>query len=165
MSDGLVVLIIALAAATAFGLFRRRTDGAVRAVDAQAHGVGPHVGAHVGAHVGGAGEQPMRVRSQEIGEPLGSQATLLQFSSAFCQPCRATRQVLGQVSEMVPGVAHVEIDAEQHLDLVRKLHVMRTPTVFVLDGSGTIRKRASGAPRKVDIIAALGEFVSTKGTS
>ena len=35
----------------------------------------------------------------------GERATLLQFSSAFCAPCRATRRVLGEVAELVPGVA------------------------------------------------------------
>jgi hypothetical protein len=60
---------------------------------------------------------------------------------------------------MVDGVAHVEIDAESRLDLVRRLDVLRTPTVLVLDGTGAIRKRASGLPRKPDVIAALGEVV------
>ena len=106
-----------------------------------------------------ASEDLPHIPTPALGQPLGEVATLVQFSSAFCQPCRATRQILGQVSEMVPGVAHVEIDAEQHLDLVRELHVMRTPTVFVLDSGGAIRRRASGTPRKADIIAALGEFV------
>ncbi len=106
----------------------------------------------------------MHLQAADLGADLGDQATLVQFSSAFCQPCRATRQVLGQVADMVPGVAHVEVDAEEHLDLVRRLHVMRTPTVFVLDSTGAIRKRASGTPRKADIIAALGEFVATGGS-
>ena len=53
---------------------------------------------------------------------------------------------------------HVEIDAESHLDLVRRLDVTRTPTVLVLDSAGRIRKRATGAPRRADVIAALGEI-------
>jgi hypothetical protein len=61
---------------------------------------------------------------------------------------------------MVDGVAHVELDAEAHLDLVRRLNVMRTPTVFVLDAGGGVVRRASGLPRKADIIAALGETVA-----
>jgi hypothetical protein len=60
---------------------------------------------------------------------------------------------------MVPGVAHVEIDAESHLDLVRRLSIHRTPTVLVLDAGGRIARRASGAPRKADVIAALGEVL------
>jgi thiol-disulfide isomerase/thioredoxin len=156
VSSGLAVLIAALAVATAFGLWRRRVDGAVREVDAQAHSV------HVHRDV--PQEQLMHLQATDIGADLGDQATLVQFSSAFCQPCRATRQVLGQVADMVPGVVHVEVDAEEHLDLVRRLHVLRTPTVFVLDSTGAIRKRASGTPRKADIIAALGEFVATGGS-
>ena len=60
---------------------------------------------------------------------------------------------------MVDGVAHVEIDAESHLDLVRRLDIMRTPTVFILDAAGRIVQRASGAPRKADVLAALGRAV------
>jgi thiol-disulfide isomerase/thioredoxin len=93
----------------------------------------------------------------ELGGPLGSRATLVQFSSAFCAPCRATRRVLAEVAGMTDGVAHLEIDAESHLELVRRLDVRRTPTVFVLRPDGRIAHRASGQPRKADVIAALGE--------
>jgi thiol-disulfide isomerase/thioredoxin len=93
-----------------------------------------------------------------IGVDLGTRATLVQFSSAFCQPCRATRQILIEVSGMVDGVAYVDIDAEANLDLVRALDIRRTPTVLVLDEVGRIRRRASGLPRKVDVIAALGQL-------
>jgi hypothetical protein len=58
---------------------------------------------------------------------------------------------------MVDGVAHVELDAESHLDLVRRLDIRRTPTVLVVDPDGRITKRASGQPRKADVIAALGD--------
>ena len=60
---------------------------------------------------------------------------------------------------MVPGVAHVEIDAEDHLDLVRALDIRRTPTVLFLDATGRQVKHASGLPRKADVIAALGEII------
>ncbi|NUT40605.1 MAG: thioredoxin family protein [Thermoactinospora sp.] len=100
------------------------------------------------------------VTADALGAPLGERATLVQFSTAFCQPCRATRRILDEVAAMVPGVAHVEIDAESRLDLVKELDVMRTPTVFVLDSRGAIVKRASGQPRKADVIAALGMAVS-----
>lgn len=101
----------------------------------------------------------MRLGAAEIGAALGERATLVQFSSAFCQPCRATRRTLTEVAAMVAGVAHAEIDAEAHLGLVRRLDIVRTPTVLVLDADGTIVRRASGLPRKADIIAALGAAV------
>ncbi|MFC5241706.1 thioredoxin family protein [Streptomyces atrovirens] len=93
------------------------------------------------------------------GVALGERATLVQFSSAFCAPCRATRRVLAEVAALVPGVAHVEIDAESRLDLVRRLEIVKTPTVLVLDAAGRIVRRATGQPRKADVIAALGEAV------
>ncbi len=85
----------------------------------------------------------------------GQRATLLQFSSAFCAPCRATRRTLADVAETVPGVTHVEVDAEEHLDLVRSLGVLRTPTTVVLDARGREVTRASGAPKPAQVLAAL----------
>ncbi|GGN40243.1 thiol reductase thioredoxin [Streptomyces kronopolitis] len=104
-------------------------------------------------------DEGTRLDAARIGAELGERATLLQFSSAFCQPCRATRRTLGEVAAMVEGVAHIEIDAEDHLALVRELEVVRTPTVLVLDAAGAIVRRASGQPRKADVIAALGAAV------
>jgi len=94
---------------------------------------------------------------------LGSNATMVQFSSAFCQPCRATRRILEEVTVMVPGVSHVEIDAEENLDLVRALDVRRTPTVLFLGPAGDVQQRASGQPRKVDVIAALARVMDASG--
>lgn len=95
--------------------------------------------------------------AQQIGAPFGERATLVQISSAFCQPCRATRRILEDVAGMVEGVVHIEIDAESHLELVRDLGITGTPTVFVLDADGRVVRRAGGQPRKPDVIAALGE--------
>ncbi|GGO41820.1 thiol reductase thioredoxin [Streptomyces daqingensis] len=88
---------------------------------------------------------------------LGERATLVHFSSAFCQPCRATRRVLAEVGGMVEGVAHVEIDAEEHLGLVRRLGIQGTPAVLVLSAGGRVVRRAYGQPRTADVIAAVGE--------
>jgi thiol-disulfide isomerase/thioredoxin len=93
-------------------------------------------------------------------EQRGERATLLQFSSAFCAPCRATRRTLADVARTVPGVSHVEVDAEEHLDLVRRLGILRTPTTLVLDGSGNEITRATGAPRPAQVLAALDGGVS-----
>ncbi|MFE2415240.1 thioredoxin family protein [Kitasatospora sp. NPDC059408] len=98
----------------------------------------------------------VRLSEAELGGALGERATLVQFSTAFCQPCRATRRVLAEVAGMVDGVAHIEVDAEERLELVRRLEILRTPTVLVLDAGGRVVRRAAGMPRKADVIAALG---------
>ncbi|MGW5615015.1 thioredoxin family protein [Streptomyces sp. NPDC003877] len=135
---GVVVCVAVLAAASAYGVLHKRRSGRVR--------------------VRGRDEDK-RLGAAELGAELGERATLVQFSSAFCAPCRATRRVLGEVAALVPGVTHVEIDAEAHLDLVRRLDILKTPTVLVLDADGRVVRRAVGQPRKADVIAALGEAV------
>jgi thiol-disulfide isomerase/thioredoxin len=112
----------------------------------------------VRADTGGRPEGAV-LTSADIGTPLGDRATLLQFSSAFCAPCRATSQTLSEIAAVMGGVAHVEIDAGSRLDLVRRLGVRRTPTTFVLSQDGHVTHRASGQPRKADMVAALGAVV------
>jgi len=163
---GLWVVLAVVLLATAFGLYRRATDGRLRQVaGADRHPV--EIDADDSGAVAVTGRPPGpgeahdgdRLDATDLGERLGQRATLVQFSSAFCAPCRATRVVLEEVSGMVEGVSHVEIDAEANLDLVRRLDVRRTPTVLVLDADGLVRVRAAGAPRKADVIAALGTVV------
>jgi len=161
---GLVLILIVLGAATAFGLWRQRTDGQMKSVsvsadvpipvaddDPEVDVTNASLAEHGGEHL----------TSEVLGADLGAEATLVQFSTAFCQPCRATRRILDEVASTVPGTVHIEIDAEAHLDLVRTLDVRRTPTVLVLDARGRIVKRAVGLPRKADVIAALGQVIQS----
>jgi thiol-disulfide isomerase/thioredoxin len=133
-----MLLIAVLAVTTAVGLFWKSRQGRVRTVVA---------------------EDSLLPTLAELGEQPGERATLLQFSSAFCAPCRATRRILTEVAEMVPGVRHVEVDAEAHLDVVRRLNILKTPTTLVLDRDGRVTQRAAGQPRKADVVAALGRAV------
>ncbi|MBB4779658.1 TlpA family protein disulfide reductase [Streptomyces rapamycinicus] len=133
---GLVVCAAALLLASAFGVVRATRGGRLRAR--------PRDGA-------------VRLSAAELGAELGDRATLVQFSTAFCQPCRATRRLLAEIAGTMPGTAHVEIDAEDRLELVRRLGILRTPTVLVLDRAGRVVGRASGQPRRAEVLAAIGE--------
>jgi thiol-disulfide isomerase/thioredoxin len=135
---GVLVLLVTLGVASLAGVVMRRRAGQHRAV--------------------ASGD---RIAPADVGAQLGERATLLQFSSAFCQPCRATRRVLGQVAEIVPGVRHIEVDAESHLELVRRLDVRRTPTVLLLDADGVVSTRAAGQPTRQQVIAALGQVIES----
>ncbi|MFI5712768.1 TlpA family protein disulfide reductase [Kribbella sp. NPDC051620] len=155
MSPGIIVLVSAVALGVVLSVLKSRFDGRFR-------------GTRAVRAAGAAGEKEAvddataaagRISAADLGTGLGERATMLQFSSAFCAPCRATRRTLVEVEAMVPGVKHIELDAESHLELVRRLDIMRTPTVLVLDATGAIVTRASGQPRKADVIAALGTAV------
>ena len=142
------MVVVVLVLATAFGLFRAATDGRFRGTHRVRGAADEHEETPVSVLDGAA-----------LQHDLGERATLLQFSSAFCAPCRATRRVLSDVAAVVPGVVHVEVDAEHHLELVRRLGVLRTPTTLVLDQHGQEVTRASGALRKEQVIAALGRAI------
>ena len=135
---GVTVLLAALAVTAALALWHRRRNGRLRVARTADH------------------RQDLRPL---LPAQAGERATLLQFSSAFCAPCRATRRVLGEVAGLVPGVAHLEVDAEHHLALVRRLGIHKTPTTLVLDEGGREVVRASGQPRKSEVLAALGHAV------
>src|SRR3954470_5167119 len=149
MDLGRWVLLVAVVGALATGGWRALSDGRFR---------GTH---RVRGGVDAASSAPRRPEGEVDAAPApvsvlagtaydaqrGPRATLLQFSSAFCAPCRATRRVLTDVAGSVPGVRHVEVDAEAHLDLVRALGILRTPTTLVLDRDGREVTRASGAPK------------------
>ena len=131
----LVPILVLLALATAYGLGHQRRQGKVR---------------QSRSAVGIQG-----LASADLGGELGSRGTLVQFSSAFCTPCRATRILLQNVIADRPDVHHIEIDAETHLELVRTLDIRSTPTTLILDSRGIEVGRALGAPNRDQVIKAL----------
>ena len=180
MGTGLTIVVIAVVLALGFGLHRARTDGRFKSAPAPApqaveqagdgsvevveqrgapatSGRRDHSRDHSTAPPTGAAWTAVLEALPEA--QLGERATLLQFSSAFCAPCRATRTILSDVADVVPGVVHLEVDAEHHLELVRALDVLRTPTTLILDATGAEATRASGAPRKEAVLSALDGIV------
>ena len=130
--ESLLPIVIVLVLATAYGVWHKRTRGKI-VVKADKGLITPAM----------------------IGADLGSRATLLQFSSAFCGPCRATRLLIEDVTSDMADVAHVEVDAEANLELVRQLDIRSTPTTLFLDGTGHEVGRAGGAPKRDQVVKAI----------
>jgi len=145
---GVWVALVAVVVALGFGIYRAATDGRFRGTH-RVRGAADHSAEPAEPLAASA------VAGTPWQEQLGERATLLQFSSAFCAPCRATRRVLADVADATPGIAHIDVDAEHHLDAVRRLGVLRTPTTLVLDAHGRELGRASGVPTKDLVLRAL----------
>ena len=133
--DNYLPILIVFTLATAYGLWYQRSRGQLK---------------RKSSRVG----KPALTAS-DIGQDLGSRVTLVQFSSAFCTPCRATRALLTDITADLDDVVHVDIDAEKNLDLVRRLDVRSTPTTLVLNSTGVEVGRAVGAPKRADVMATL----------
>jgi thiol-disulfide isomerase/thioredoxin len=88
------------------------------------------------------------VRAKEVGATaLGSKATLLQFSTEVCAPCRTAHRVLGTIAKERFSVKHLDVDLTLRPDLATRFGVLQTPTILILDGYGRVRARIGGAPR------------------
>jgi thiol-disulfide isomerase/thioredoxin len=133
--DNYLPILIVFTLATAYGLWYQHSRGKVKSNSSRSSSIA--------------------ISSQDIGADLGSRVTLVQFSSAFCTPCRATRALLTDITADLSDVKHVDIDAEKNLDLVRRLDIRSTPTTLVLDKSGNEVGRAVGAPKRAEVLATL----------
>ncbi len=152
---GLIVVVVVLAAATGAGLLLRQRQGKFKASSPVT----------VPGSPSSPSPTPKLLTAEDLGSPLGSRATLVQFSTEFCVNCPPTRRMLGQVAQEHAGVELVEVDAAARLDLVRRLNVYATPTVLVLGPDGAIASRASGQPSRSDVLAAVGGVLGGAGAS
>lgn len=158
MSTGAWIVVAAVAVTLALGLWRAATDGRFRTASPRRTTGAPPDAARDDATDDVMVPAPIGAELvASVGSRLGERATLLQFSSAFCAPCRATRRVLDEVTGLVDGVAHVEVDAEHHLEATRTFGILRTPTTIVLDASGAEVTRATGAPTRDQVLTALAQ--------
>lgn len=141
MTDRAVTLLALLAAASLAWWLLSRRDGRFRpaASDAAAGDV---------------------LDASDVGGPLTGHATFLLVSSATCSTCPQVRRVLTAVADDEPGVSFRELRAESHMALVRRLDVLRTPTVLLLDERGAVRSRTSGPLRADQARAALDELTA-----
>lgn len=135
---GLIVLLAVLAALSLTGLVMQRRAGRVRASGPPAPGEAPASGWELAGVA-----------------PDGRRALLLQLSSPVCTPCRQAAAVLAGLVADDPGLAHVEIDVAERVDVARALGVLRTPTTVVFDAGGAELLRVSGVPRTDELVAAL----------
>ncbi|WP_315095427.1 thioredoxin family protein [uncultured Cellulomonas sp.] len=140
----MLLVLALLAAATVLGLWWRARNGRYTPVD----------GALLASAPQDVGDDS-RLTAAELGAPLGARGTFVQFSSEVCAPCRRTHAVLAQLASEHVDLSHVEMDVVEHLDLVRRFGIMRTPTTLLLDARGVVVGRMSGATDRRHALAAL----------
>ena len=68
----------------------------------------------------------------------GSDAILLDFSSAHCVPCQAMKPTLAQLASKGVAIRHVDVVTEPHL--AARYGIRKTPTYVVLSGGQEVAR-------------------------
>jgi thiol-disulfide isomerase/thioredoxin len=128
-SSSLLVLILLIS--TVIGLLYRRRNGVITK------------------------KRRLHISEAEFAGRYGSRITILQFSTTFCSQCRAAKALISDVVKDQSDISYLEIDAESNLALVRKVDVRSTPTTIFLDRGGFEIARATGAPKRDQLLKVI----------
>jgi thiol-disulfide isomerase/thioredoxin len=128
-SSSLLVLILLIS--TVIGLLYRRRNGVITK------------------------KRRLHISEAEFAGRYGSRVTILQFSTTFCSQCRAAKALISDVVKDQSDISYLEIDAESNLALVRKVDVRSTPTTIFLDKGGYEIARATGAPKRDQLLKVI----------
>jgi len=96
-----------------------------------------------------------QILESELGKKYGKRATVVIFSTTFCSECRAAKALISDVTSTLSDISYIEIDAESNLELVRKVDIRSTPTTLFLDKAGFEIARATGAPKRDQLIKVI----------
>ena len=97
----------------------------------------------------------LHISQAEFAGSYGSRATILIFFTTFCTQCRAAKSLIADVIKNKSDISYVEIDAESNLELVRRVDIRSTPTTLFLDSAGFEIARATGAPKRDQLVKIL----------
>ena len=127
----LSLLVIILLLSTVIGLLYRRKNGVI------------------------VKKRRLHISEAEFAGRYGKRVTILQFSTTFCSACRAAKALISDVVKDEKDISYLEIDAESNLALVRKVDVRSTPTTIFLDKAGFEIARATGAPKRDQLLKVI----------
>ena len=129
--ESLLLLGLILLISTAIGFYYRSKNGVIRK------------------------KRRLHISEAEFAGAYGSRVTILQFSTTFCSQCRAAKSLISDVVKDEKDISYLEIDAESNLALVRKVDVRSTPTTIFLDKAGFEIARATGAPKRDQLLKVI----------
>ena len=73
--------------------------------------------------------------------------SVIQFSAAWCGPCKVLSPILEELDDEIEGVEFVKLDVDQHPQIAGQNQVMGVPTVVILK-DGEVKDRFVGVQPK-----------------
>lgn len=129
---GIAVAASTLVLSLIFAVFRRHHDGRFRT-------------------------PPRDITSDTLRSIAAGQLTFVQFSGEVCAQCKTNQRVFTQTLDGLTSVQFTDVPVDQHMELVRSLGIMRSPTVLLIEPSGEIIARAQGVVKKQTILDLIGK--------
>lgn len=129
--NSLLLLLFVLAIATVIGVYLKGQSGVIKR------------------------KKRLQLSLAEVGGKYGDRATIVQFSTSFCSSCRAAKSLISDVVKNRADITYCEVDAESNLDLVRRVDIRSTPTTLFLDKDGFEIARATGAPKRDQLLKVI----------
>ena len=83
---------------------------------------------------------------------------LVDFTAAWCPPCRVMKPILAELAEELPDVRFVEVDVDENLETAGRYGVLSMPT-FMLFRAGEPVLQLIGARPKRRLSAELAEVL------
>jgi hypothetical protein len=93
-----------------------------------------------------------------LGIPRGEGATLVLFSTEFCARCPSVKRMLRSVADGWDDLAFAEVDLTHRREVASGLHILQTPTTFILDATGQVRARFGGVVAREALVAELDQI-------
>ncbi len=87
----------------------------------------------------------------------GAAAGAVLLGSPTCSRCPQVERVLAEVAALTGDFRWIRVDTGEHLDLARRLKVIRVPTVLVISPTGELLARTSDVPSVDEVLAAVGQ--------
>jgi len=78
----------------------------------------------------------------------GPQLTLVDFTAAWCPPCKTLKPILEQLADETEDAAVYQVDVDDQQELASAFGVMSLPTVFVFRAGEPLEKLVGLRPKQ-----------------
>ena len=91
-----------------------------------------------------------KITNNDLSEAKEKELAVLDFSAAWCGPCKMLAPVLEHLADDMPNVSFYSIDVDENFPLSHEFGVSSIPTLIVMKG-GAVAATAVGYRPKADI--------------
>lgn len=90
-----------------------------------------------------------KIKNNDMTEVLNKEIAVLDFSAAWCGPCRMLEPVLEGLSEELAGkVAFFNADSDENMDLAMKYRIQSIPALLLFKNGKEVSRTVGFQPKE-----------------